>query len=205
MKSLLGNSIEIDTFSTVTSVPGAVDQAWHMDVDHAFRQPAKRRQGCQLKPQSLVAIAPLVNMTTENGATEFHMGSHVDLVGLPSKSSCLCGCRGTGAHHPAHCGQGNDHWEDGQNPKGTSINLELPANRCMSSPRNRYCGKKGGLEKPKWPVLIHVISHARTCPRARVPTDTAVLRAGARWFCLTFECGTAERRTSQTISERSCT
>lgn len=71
LKLLLGERVELDTFSFIESSPGSRDQPWHVDTpgpsDHT---PAF----------GLVAVVPLVDVGVENGATEFLTGSHVTMV-----------------------------------------------------------------------------------------------------------------------------
>ncbi|CAK8996412.1 unnamed protein product [Durusdinium trenchii] len=68
---LLGNRIELDTFSFIESRPGSTDQPWHFDVplpDFGLKGVAPS--------VGLVSVVPLVNVMPTNGATEFLPGSH---------------------------------------------------------------------------------------------------------------------------------
>eukprot|EP00054_Salpingoeca_dolichothecata_P016516 m.96914 g.96914 ORF g.96914 m.96914 type:complete len:490 (-) comp22008_c0_seq3:18-1487(-) len=78
VKLLLTNKIEIDTFSHVTSLPGAPDQEWHNDVDSLFSRVVVTEEKA-LPPQALVVVVPLVDMTQKVGPTEFMCGSHLNL------------------------------------------------------------------------------------------------------------------------------
>jgi len=75
VRAMLGTFVEIDTFSHVTSYPGAPDQPWHTDVG------ASLFPGVQLPPHGLVAIVPLINVTADHGPTEFIAGSHMVQLG----------------------------------------------------------------------------------------------------------------------------
>ena len=83
---LLSRAIEVDTFSYVMSMPGATDQNWHMDVAQLFEQNSYRTSTiagdgddprAHVPPQGFVVVVPLVDVTEDNGGTEFLMGSHV--------------------------------------------------------------------------------------------------------------------------------
>lgn len=71
LRMALGERVELDTFSCITSFPGSMDQAWHSDV------PTPKTGRCHAPPVGLVAVAPLVEATARSGATEFLAGSHV--------------------------------------------------------------------------------------------------------------------------------
>mmetsp|Transcript_38847 Transcript_38847/g.91420 ORF Transcript_38847/g.91420 Transcript_38847/m.91420 type:complete len:506 (-) Transcript_38847:41-1558(-) len=74
VKMLMGYQIELDTFSMIHSDVGSPTQAWHEDV------PVPQvRSGSAEPAVGLVVVVPLVNITRQNGATSFVMGSHVDL------------------------------------------------------------------------------------------------------------------------------
>lgn len=75
VKLILGERVELDTFSCIDSSPGSKDQAWHNDV------PTPTENGCQQPPVGLVSVIPLVEVDARNGATEFLAGSHVKLGG----------------------------------------------------------------------------------------------------------------------------
>lgn len=62
-----GGRPELDTFSYIESLPGSIDQNWHVDA------PVPERQ----QPPGIVAVLPLVPVNESNGATEFLLGSHV--------------------------------------------------------------------------------------------------------------------------------
>jgi hypothetical protein len=76
VKTLLTPAMQIDTFSSVTSLPGAPIQHYHNDVPHLFKTEAHF-----LAPQALVVVAPLVNLTKTTGPTEFMTGSHISTNG----------------------------------------------------------------------------------------------------------------------------
>ena len=75
---MLNDRIEIDTFSTVTSLPRAPYQAWHSDVSPIFER-AQQGEELHLPPMGLVVVVPLVDLNSTTGPTEFLMGSHVNL------------------------------------------------------------------------------------------------------------------------------
>lgn len=78
VKSQLGRQIEIDTFSSVTSQPGAPTQPWHADVPMLF--PRKSVGPVEkIPPFGVVTVMPLVDVTAASGPTEFVTGSHVNL------------------------------------------------------------------------------------------------------------------------------
>eukprot|EP00055_Hartaetosiga_balthica_P010548 m.45393 g.45393 ORF g.45393 m.45393 type:complete len:524 (-) comp7217_c0_seq1:140-1711(-) len=77
-KLMLGDRIEIDTLSTVTSLPGAPNQHWHADVGSIFKRHI-RSPDRHLPPTGVVIIVPLVDVTADNGPTEFMTGSHISL------------------------------------------------------------------------------------------------------------------------------
>ena len=69
------NRFEIDTFSTVTSMPKTPAQHWHRDVGPVFDSvPASQT----LRPQAVVMFVSLINVTEEMGPTQFIAGSHHD-------------------------------------------------------------------------------------------------------------------------------
>lgn len=72
LRRTMGPRIEMDTFSTVVSVPGAPAQHWHADAGQLFP-----RAGLHLPAHGVVAFAALTNVTREMGPTEFVPGSHV--------------------------------------------------------------------------------------------------------------------------------
>eukprot|EP01043_Picozoa_sp_COSAG02_P034504 COSAG02_NODE_2416_length_8909_cov_10.038252_8_plen_491_part_00 len=88
--------LEIDTHSYVHSEPGSPQQHWHRDVDFLHGEVAiaattgSRNSAHHTPPYGVVAVVPLVDLETNNGATEFILGSHV---------------------HPAVLGHGLDLWE----------------------------------------------------------------------------------------------
>jgi ectoine hydroxylase-related dioxygenase (phytanoyl-CoA dioxygenase family) len=98
---LLSRAIEVDTFSYVMSMPGSTDQTWHMDVTQLFEQSSYRASTiggddgdprAHMPPQGFVAVVPLVDVTEENGGTEFLMGSHVhhkELISGPENGISL--------------------------------------------------------------------------------------------------------------------
>jgi len=73
VKLLLGERVELDTFSYIESSPGSLDQDWHSDA------PTPATPGAHAPPVGLVAVVPLVDVGEANGATEFLAGSHVDV------------------------------------------------------------------------------------------------------------------------------
>ena len=76
-KALLSSDLELDTFSYVTSLAGAPDMHWHNDVSPLFKtEPGESKH---MPSQGLVMVLPTVDMTAENGPTEFMVGSHVYL------------------------------------------------------------------------------------------------------------------------------
>ncbi len=88
--------LEIDTHSYVHAEPGSPQQHWHCAVDFLHGEAAiaattgSRASPQHTPPHGVVAVVPLVDLETNNGATEFIVGSHV---------------------HPAVLGQGLDLWD----------------------------------------------------------------------------------------------
>ena len=90
--------LELDTHSYVHAEPGSPQQLWHRDVDFLHDEAAAAaRNGTtsygsahHTPPHGVVAVVPLVDLNTNNGATEFVIGSHV---------------------HPAVLGQALDLWD----------------------------------------------------------------------------------------------
>ena len=76
--TLVGHSLELDTFSHVDSLPGSSMQDWHQDVD-ALGKRLQVGEALHAAPQGVVVVVPLVDMDAANGPTEFLMGSHVNL------------------------------------------------------------------------------------------------------------------------------
>jgi len=74
VKCILTSAVQIDTFSAVTSLPGAPLQHYHADVSNLFKN-----EDVFLLPQALVTVAPLVNLTKITGPTEYITGSHIQL------------------------------------------------------------------------------------------------------------------------------
>ncbi|KAA0164826.1 hypothetical protein FNF27_07754 [Cafeteria roenbergensis] len=72
LRRTMGPRIEMDTFSTVVSLPGAPAQHWHADAGQLFP-----RAGLHLPAHGVVAFAALANVTRDMGPTEFVPGSHV--------------------------------------------------------------------------------------------------------------------------------
>ncbi|EGD83458.1 hypothetical protein PTSG_04065 [Salpingoeca rosetta] len=76
-KLVMNNKIEIDTFSTVTSLPNAPVQPWHGDVGPLFHWQAAQYP---LPPQGVVVVLPLgIPVNATNGPTEFMTGSHIPM------------------------------------------------------------------------------------------------------------------------------
>jgi ectoine hydroxylase-related dioxygenase (phytanoyl-CoA dioxygenase family) len=101
----LGAQAEVDTFSTIASLPGSTAQAWHSDVSfdlfeqqqlqqqqehmHHTRDAHASTRRCdspklplELPAHGLVVAAPLTSLTEVLGATEFITGSHVRPPGI---------------------------------------------------------------------------------------------------------------------------
>jgi len=78
IKGIMGVRLEIDTFSSVTSLPDCPDQVWHADVGHAHSRLMQGEEN-HSPPQGLIALTPLVDMVKVTGPTEFVMGSHVNI------------------------------------------------------------------------------------------------------------------------------
>ena len=98
LQLLVGNRIELDTFSFIESQPGSLDQPWHFDVplpDFGLKGLAPSaawlqggwltKWGCvglwvsmdeKMSKVGLVSVVPLVDVMPTNGATEFLPGSH---------------------------------------------------------------------------------------------------------------------------------
>ena len=90
--------LELDTFSYLTSTPGAPVQHWHEDAGHVFSNLAKeampmspgqnfagaehpqfgvRDMHLALPPHGVVMFVPLINVTQVHGPTQFIAGSHL--------------------------------------------------------------------------------------------------------------------------------
>eukprot|EP00039_Didymoeca_costata_P006596 m.91645 g.91645 ORF g.91645 m.91645 type:complete len:500 (+) comp13313_c0_seq2:321-1820(+) len=78
VKSVLGDRIELDTFSSVTSLPGKTQQGWHADVGHLFGR-LMLGEHRHAPPPGLIVAVPLVDLSSKTGPTEFVMGSHVNI------------------------------------------------------------------------------------------------------------------------------
>lgn len=65
--------LEIDTFSSVTSLPGAPAQHWHRDAGVIFKY---KEFPHPLPTYGIVMFVPLVDLVEENGPTEFYLKSH---------------------------------------------------------------------------------------------------------------------------------
>jgi ectoine hydroxylase-related dioxygenase (phytanoyl-CoA dioxygenase family) len=76
------NSIEIDTYSAIVSLPSSPNQLWHQDVDPLFVShgdmltSANNDPLFNLPPAGIVAIVPLCDVSASNGPTEFAAGTH---------------------------------------------------------------------------------------------------------------------------------
>ena len=84
VERILGtNRFEIDTFSTVTSMPKTPAQHWHRDVGHLFgpKPPSET-----LPPHAIVMFVSLINVTQEMGPTQFIAGSHHDCIDSEKRS-----------------------------------------------------------------------------------------------------------------------
>jgi len=65
--------LEIDTFSSVTSLPGAPAQHWHRDAGLLFEY---KEFPHPLPTYGIVMFVPLIDLVEENGPTEFWLKSH---------------------------------------------------------------------------------------------------------------------------------
>jgi len=65
--------LEVDTFSSVTSLPGAPTQHWHRDAGTIFDY---KEFPHPLPSYGTVMFVPLVDLVKENGPTEFWLKSH---------------------------------------------------------------------------------------------------------------------------------
>jgi hypothetical protein len=75
MTRVLGSKrLEIDTHSSVTSLPHTPEQHWHRDAGFLFEHEQVKKQ---LPPHGLVIFVPLVKVTDDMGPTEFLTGSHI--------------------------------------------------------------------------------------------------------------------------------
>lgn len=72
VRRAMGPRVEIDTFSTVTSQPGAPVQHWHQDAGPLFP-----KAGMHLPAHGVVSFVPVESVTSTMGPTEFVPGSHV--------------------------------------------------------------------------------------------------------------------------------
>jgi ectoine hydroxylase-related dioxygenase (phytanoyl-CoA dioxygenase family) len=75
MKRMLGSKrLEIDTHSSVTSLPHTPAQHWHRDAGFLFDYDQVQKQ---IPPHGMVVFMPLVKVSEEMGPTEFLAGSHI--------------------------------------------------------------------------------------------------------------------------------
>ena len=74
--AIAGDQIELDTFSHVDALPGATMSNWHEDVD-AIHEQTQHGEALHAPPQGVVVIVPVVDLTDENGPTEFIAGRWV--------------------------------------------------------------------------------------------------------------------------------
>lgn len=93
LKRVLGTEeIELDTLSSVTSVPGSPAQHWHADVDDLFRHGheeggwGEQSEGAVLPAFGIVVFLPLSDVGEKQGPTEFLLGSHLNAA--CASSSC---------------------------------------------------------------------------------------------------------------------
>lgn len=92
VKALLGTRVELDTFSSVTSLPGGLAMDWHMDVDWLDN---RHNQGYTM-PHALVFLTALSgDVGQAEGPTQFMTGSHVPFD-LASSTQQSAGATGDG-------------------------------------------------------------------------------------------------------------
>lgn len=81
LKSFLGHKIEIDEFSYITLERKSKEMHWHQDVDWIFANENFLDEKSQLPPHAIVMVLPLLDMSVENGPTEFIAGTHNNVGG----------------------------------------------------------------------------------------------------------------------------
>ena len=69
--------LELDTFSSVTALPGAPAQHWHSDVEALFGAGFVEEWQHELPPHAVVAAVALDTIPRASGPTEFKLGSHL--------------------------------------------------------------------------------------------------------------------------------
>ena len=82
MLRLRSRTLELDTFSAVTALPGAPAQHWHSDVEPLFGASGVGGGGSEewqqeLPPHAVVAAIALGAIPRASGPTEFKLGSHL--------------------------------------------------------------------------------------------------------------------------------
>lgn len=71
VRHLIGESARLCHVGVIVALSDAVGQQWHSDGDHVD-------DDLQLPPHALNVFVPLVDVSADNGATEFAPGSHLD-------------------------------------------------------------------------------------------------------------------------------
>ena len=92
--------IELDTFSSVTALPGAPAQHWHSDVEPLFGAGFVEEWQHELPPHAVVAAVALEDITRASGPTEFKLGSHIASLAraADAKASSVTGGNGGGGN-----------------------------------------------------------------------------------------------------------
>lgn len=80
IRALLGEEAIFGSLVAVTSLPGAKDQEFHVDMPLLFDD---EDIGAEVPPYCLTLVIPLVDMNAENGTTAFYPGSHLKITEEP--------------------------------------------------------------------------------------------------------------------------
>lgn len=105
VRRLLGPDCRLHFRGVLIALPGADEHPWHTDGEHLFADP-----GRVLPAHAINVFVPLVELARNNGATEFHPGSHrlgMDCADTWRQDASLpqrLGCRGDPVVPELHAG-----------------------------------------------------------------------------------------------------
>lgn len=74
---ILGDDYKLEFSGCLWSVPGGKEQLWHVDGEHLFNEVNTAVNSDILPCHCLNVFIPLVDVFSENGGTEFCLGSHM--------------------------------------------------------------------------------------------------------------------------------
>lgn len=115
--ALATTELEVDTLSAVISLPQSGQQHWHRDASRIFAGTVHARH---LRPHALVIVAPLVDVSTELGPTQFVLGSHLDC-----DTKAKVGLELPGTLKREECGFANRLWQPKELMIGTALLFDL--------------------------------------------------------------------------------